>query len=199
MVGAMGWSFSLVFLALSFATVALFVMNVLAVRREGVIPASLIEGFESHLNEKRYQEAYEMAKADESFLGMVLSAGLEKLQTGYDHAIEAMQEVGEEENMKLEHRLSYLGLVGTVAPMVGLLGTVVGMVESFSVIAQSTVTPKPADLAEGISKALITTLVGLVIAIPAIAVYNIIKNRIARLVLEVGIVSEGLMSRFQKK
>ncbi len=199
MMGAMGWTFSLVFLALSFATVALFVMNLLAVRREGVIPASLVEGFESHLNEKRYQEAYEMAKADESFLGMVLSAGLEKLQTGYDHAIEAMQEVGEEENMKLEHRLSYLGLVGTVAPMVGLLGTVVGMVESFSVIAQSTVTPKPADLAEGISKALITTLVGLVIAIPAIAVYNIFKNRIARLVLEVGIVSEGLMSRFQKK
>ena len=140
-----------------------------------------------------------MAKADESFLGLVLSAGLEKLQTGYEQAIEAMQEVGEEENMKLEHRLSYLGLIGTIAPMVGLLGTVVGMVESFSVIAQSTVTPKPADLAEGISKALITTLVGLVIAIPAIAVYNIIKNRIARLVLEVGIVSEGLMSRFQKK
>lgn len=199
MVGALGWFFSLVFLALSFTTVALFVMNLLTARRENVIPAGLIEGFESHLNEKRYQEAYEMAKADESFLGLVLSAGLEKLQVGYEHAIEAMQEVGEEENMKLEHRLSYLGLVGTIAPMIGLFGTVVGMVASFRTIASSATTPKPAELAEGISQALFTTLLGLAIAIPAIAAYNILKNRVARLVLEVGIVSEGLMSRFQKK
>ena len=199
MVGALGWFFSLVFLALSFTTVALFVMNLLTARRENVIPAGLIEGFESHLNEKRYQEAYEMAKADESFLGLVLSAGLEKLQVGYEQAIEAMQEVGEEENMKLEHRLSYLGLVGTIAPMIGLFGTVVGMVASFRTIAGSATTPKPAELAEGISQALFTTLLGLAIAIPAIAAYNILKNRVARLVLEVGIVSEGLMSRFQKK
>jgi biopolymer transport protein ExbB len=199
MVGALGWFFSLVFLALSFTTVALFVMNLLTARRENVIPAVLVEGFEGHLNEKRYQEAYELAKADESFLGLVLSAGLEKLQVGYEQAIEAMQEVGEEENMKLEHRLSYLGLVGTIAPMIGLFGTVVGMVDSFRTIASTATQPKPAELAEGISKALFTTLIGLAIAIPAIAAYNILKNRIARLVLEVGIVSEGLMSRFQKK
>jgi len=199
MLGALGWFFACVFLALSFTTVALFVMNLLTARRDNVIPAALIEGFEDHLNEKRYQEAYEMAKADESFLGLVLSAGLEKLQVGYDHAIEAMQEVGEEENMKLEHRLSYLGLVGTIAPMIGLFGTVVGMVASFRTIAGSDTTPKPAPLAEGISQALFTTLLGLAIAIPAIAAYNILKNRVARLVLEVGIVSEGLMSRFQKK
>ncbi len=199
MLGALGWFFSLVFLALSFTTVALFVMNLLTARRENVIPATLIEGFEGHLNEKRYQEAYELAKADESFLGLVLSAGLEKLQTGYEQAIEAMQEVGEEENMKLEHRLSYLGLIGTIAPMIGLFGTVVGMVGSFQIIATSSGQPQPAELAGGISKALFTTLLGLAIAIPAIAAYNILKNRVARLVLEVGIVSEGLMSRFQKK
>ena len=57
------------------------------------------------MNEKRYQEAYEMAKADESFLGQVLSAGLAKLSAGYAQAIEAMQEVGEEEIMKMEHKL----------------------------------------------------------------------------------------------
>ncbi len=199
MVGALGWFFSLVFLALSFTTVALFVMNLLTARRENVIPAALVEGFEAHLNEKRYQEAYEIAKADESFLGLVLSAGLEKLQTGYEQAVEAMQEVGEEENMKLEHRLSYLGLIGTIAPMIGLFGTVVGMVDSFRTIASTSTQPKPSELAEGISKALFTTLLGLAIAIPAIAAYNILKNRVARLVLEVGIVSEGLMGRFQKK
>jgi biopolymer transport protein ExbB len=70
------------------------------------------------------------------------------------------------------------------------------MISSFSKIAGSTTTPKPAELAEGISTALFTTLIGLFIAIPAIALYNILRNRVARLVLEVGIVSEGLMSRF---
>ena len=194
---SLGWFFGIVFLGLSFTMVALFVMNLLTARRENVLPSALVEGFDAHLVEKQYQEAYELAKADDSFLGRVLSAGLVKLSSGYEQAIEAMQEAGEEENMRLEHRLSYLALIGTISPMVGLFGTVWGMIDSFSVIATSDITPKPAELAEGISKALFTTLVGLAIAIPAIAVYNILRNRIDRLVLEVGIVSEGLMNRFQ--
>ena len=193
---SLGIFYSIVFLGLSFTLVALFVMNLLTARRENVVPVALVEGFEAHLNEKRYQEAYEMAKNDDSFLGQVLSAGLAKLSAGYDQAIEAMQEVGEEENMKLEHRLSYMALIGTISPMVGLLGTVQGMIQSFTVIATSATQPKPYQLAEGISTALFTTLVGLFIAIPAIAAYNILRNRVARLVLEVGILSEGLMGRF---
>lgn len=194
---ALGPVYSLIFLILSFTLVSLFVMNLLTARRENVCPADLVESFESHLNEKRYQEAYELAKSDDSFLGNVLSAGLSKLSSGYAQSIEAMQEVGEEENMKLDHRLSYMALIGTLSPMIGLFGTVHGMINSFSVIANSPTTPKPSQLAEGISTALFTTLVGLAIAIPAIALYNLLKNRISRLVLEVGILSEGLMSRFQ--
>ena len=194
---ALGWGYMLVFLGLSFTLVALFVMNMLTARRENVCPVTLVEGFEAHLNDKQYQEAYELAKSDESFLGQVLSAGLAKLSAGYEKAIEAMQEVGEEENMKLEHRLSYMALIGTISPMIGLFGTVHGMISSFNVIANSGSTPKASALATGISTALFTTLVGLAIAIPAIAAYNILKNRIARLVLEVGILSEGLMGRFE--
>ena len=194
---ALGWGYSLIFLSISFTLVALFVMNVLTARRDNVVPVHLVEGFESHLNEKRYQEAFELAKNDESFLGQVLAAGLAKLSAGYQQAIESMQEVGEEETMKLEHRLSYMALIGTISPMIGLFGTVHGMISSFSVIAHATGAPKPSELAAGISTALFTTLIGLFIAIPAIAAYNILRNRISRLVLEVGIISEGLMSRFE--
>jgi biopolymer transport protein ExbB len=194
---ALGWFYTITFLAISFVFVALVVMNMLAARRENMIPVALVQGFETYLNERKYQEAYELAKADDSFLGQVLSAGLAKLSQGYPQAIEAMQEVGEEETMKLEHRLSYIALVGTVSPMVGLLGTVDGMVQSFMVIARSDVTPKPSELAMGISTALITTLVGLWLAIPAIAIFGILRNRFQRLTLEVGIVAESLMSRFQ--
>lgn len=194
---ALGLFFSIVFLGLSFTLVALLVMNLLTARRDNVVPIQLVEEFEERLNNKQYQEAYEMAKADESFLGQVLSAGLAKLSSGYEKALEAMQEVGQEENMKLEHRLSYMALIGTISPMVGLFGTVYGMIQSFDVIANSGSQPKPDELAEGISTALFTTLVGLAIAIPAIAFHSILRNRVARLVLEVGILSESLMSRFQ--
>jgi len=194
---ALGLFYAVVFLALSFILVALVVMNLLGARRDNVVPLALVEGFEACLNEKKFQEAYELAKADESFLGHVLAAGLAKLSAGYAQAIEAMQEVGEDENMKLEHRLSYISLIGSISPMVGLLGTVDGMVASFMVIARSTVAPKPSELAAGISTALVTTLVGLWLAIPSIAIYGILRNRFSRLVLEVGVLSEGLMSRFQ--
>jgi len=194
---ALGPGYLIIFLLLSFTLVALVVMNVLTARRDNVVPVHLVEGFEEHLNEKRYQEAYELAKSDESVLGQVLSAGLAKLSAGYAPAIEAMQEVGEEENMKLEHRLSYMALIGTISPMVGLFGTVHGMITSFRVLEATKGSTDPQKLAGGISTALFTTLLGLAIAIPAIIAFSILKNRVSRLVLEVGILSEGLMSRFE--
>ncbi len=196
---SLGLFYSIVFLGLSFTLVALFVMNVMAIRRETVIPTALVDNFDQLLKEKKYQDAFEMARTDESFIGQVLAAGLAKLKDGYPQAIEAMQEIGEEETMKMEHRLSYMALIGTISPMVGLLGTVQGMIASFRVIATSPTTPKPSELAEGISTALFTTLIGLFIAIPAIAAFGILRNRVARLILEVGRRSEEMMSRFQPK
>ncbi|WP_390622115.1 MotA/TolQ/ExbB proton channel family protein [Roseiconus lacunae] len=194
---SLGYTYMIVFLLLSVTLVSLFVMNMLAARRDTLCPQELVESFEEKLNAKQFQEAYDMARTDESVLGQVLSAGLAKISRGYNKAIEGMQEVGEEESMKLEHRLSYMALIGNLSPMIGLFGTVQGMIESFRVIATSPQTPKPSELAEGISTALFTTLVGLAIAIPAIAAYNILRNRVARLLLEVGVQSENLMSRFE--
>ena len=196
-ISSLGWEYLLVFLALSVTLVSLFVMNMLAARRDTLCPQELVDAFEERLNEKDFQGAYDMARTDESVLGQVLSAGLAKLSRGYGKAIEGMQEVGEEESMKLEHRLSYMALIGNLSPMIGLFGTVQGMIASFQVIAQGGASPKPAELANGISTALFTTLVGLAVAIPAIAAYNIIRNRVSRLLLEVGVTSENLMSRFE--
>lgn len=198
MLQANGIFFGPLLLALSISMVALVTLNILQVRRENFIPSNFVNQFEGHLKGKRYQEAYDAARADPSFLAQVVAAGLGKISGGYPQAIEAMQEVGEKENMTHEHRLSYLALIGTVSPMVGLMGTVYGMIDSFREIASSPVTPKPNQLATGISTALFTTLEGLAVAIPAIAAYGILRNRVARLSLEVGIVSEGLMNRFSK-
>lgn len=196
-IGSLGYGYLFIFLALSVTLVSLFVMNMLAARRDTLCPQELVDSFDERLNEKDFQGAYDLARTDESVLGQVLSAGLAKLSRGYNKALEGMQEVGEEESMKLEHRLSYMALIGNLSPMIGLFGTVQGMIASFQVIATGGSTPKPSDLAAGISTALFTTLVGLAVAIPAIAAYNILRNRVSRLLLEVGVTSEDLMSRFE--
>jgi biopolymer transport protein ExbB len=176
--------------------VALIVSCLMQFRREVFMPSSLIEGFEQKLQARDYQGAYELAKKDDSLLGRLLSAGLGRLSRGYEEAIAGMQEVGEDENMTLDHKLSYLSLIGTTGPMLGLLGTVQGMVQAFSVIARSTVSPKPSELANGITLALVTTLEGLIVAIPAVISFSLFKNRQGRLMYDVGNVAEGLMGRF---
>jgi len=178
--GALGPTFVVVFLGLSFALVALLVMCFLQLRRSVLLPPELVEGFEAHIEKKEFQQAYELAKADDSPLGRVLAAALVKLQIGYEQALEAMREVQAEEVMRLEHKISYVSLVGALAPMFGLLGTVSGMVAAFSVIAQSATQPKPAELASGISQALVTTLIGLWLAIPAVACFSLFRNWLER-------------------
>jgi biopolymer transport protein ExbB len=195
--GALGWRYSLAFLIISFSFVAFLVMNLLSLRRDAICPRHLIDAFEANLNEKKYQEAFDLAKADESMLGQILAAGMQNLQQGYDKAVDAMGQIGEEEGLKLEQRLSYISLIGSISPMVGLLGTVDGMVGSFQKIAIAGTTPKASELAQGISMALVTTLVGLVLAIPAIIAFSLMKNRLTRLVLEVGVAAGNLMSRFE--
>jgi len=193
---ACGWFWGPAFLLVSFILVALIMMNLLQVRRDVLLPAQFVEEFEQKLNAKDFQGAYEYARGDDSFVARVLASGMSRLSRGYEEAVEGMQEAGEDENMSLEHRLSYVALIGTIAPMMGLMGTVQGMVKSFDKIAMSAVSPKPSDLAEGISTALVTTLIGLMLAIPAMVFHSILKNRIQRMVLEIGMVSESLMGRF---
>jgi len=194
---ALGWFFGPIFLLISFGLVALVMMNVLQIRRDVLLPPDFVDDFESQLDSKDYQGAYNIARDHDSMVARVLTAGLTKLNRGYSEAVEGMQEVGEDENMSLEHRLSYLALIGSIAPMIGLAGTVTGMIAAFDEIANSVTQVEPAKLAAGIQKALWTTLVGLGIAIPAMIAYSVLRNRVSRLVLEVGMVSEGLMARFQ--
>jgi biopolymer transport protein ExbB len=108
-----------------------------------------------------------------------------------------MQMVGEDENMRIEHRLSWLAILGTLGPLLGLLGTVEGIIASFRVIATSDTQPKPSLLAEGISTSLFNTFEGLFVAIIATVAFMLLRNQAARLVLEAEIASENLMFRFK--
>lgn len=194
---SLGTMYAIIFLVMSIILVALVVRCLLAVQKNNFVPDDLIQGVDASLGEKNAAAAVELVRADESFLGQVVAAGLGKLQGGKESALEAMQIVGESEQMKTEHLLSYLALIGNIAPMVGLLGTVQGMVTSFAKIASSTATIKPSELAGGIEQALYTTLFGLYLAIPAITIYNIMRNRVQRFVFNAGTQSEEMLDKFQ--
>ena len=126
----------------------------------------------------------------------MLAAGVRKLPAGLVQAHRAMELANEDVTMEMEHRTTYLATVGTLGPMIGLVGTVYGMIMSFRVIAQAGSSPQASELAEGISTALFATLEGIAISIPAIYFYALFRNRIARLSLEVGMMAEPLLEQF---
>lgn len=185
-------------LAIAVATVALIATNTFGVLRGRYVKDSFVEQFDGMVKNKQFKEAFDLAKSDGTFLGRVLVAGLQRLTDGYSDAIIGMQEAGSAENMKHEHRLSYLSMLANIATLVGLLGTVAGMVASFSVLSESDVSPSPSKLAEGVSMALVTTVIGLVQAIPAIMMYTILGNLNSRRVLEVSTVAEQLIRPFKQ-
>ncbi len=182
----------------SIGLVALVVTNIMHLRLPVFVPPDFVKDFEGKLQSRDYQGAYDLAKADDSFVAKLLTGGLGRLSKGYEEAQQGMQEVAEDENMALDHRLSYISIIGSVAPMLGLLGTVHGMVSAFSVIASSEASPKPSQLAKGITLALVTTLEGLIVAIPAIIAFALFKNSQARVVLESTMAAENLLIRFSQ-
>ncbi len=187
-----GW-IGLVIALMSFYLIALVVWMFLHYRMPVVAPGELIEDVEGLLDQARYNEAYHRLVKDESFLARVLAAGVRKLPAGLDQGRRAMELANEDGTMQMEHRTTYLATVGTLGPMIGLVGTVYGMILSFRVIAMEGASPQASDLARGISTALFATLEGIAISIPAIYFHALFRNRIARLSLEVGLIVEPLL------
>lgn len=181
---------------MSFYLIALVVWMALRYRTRVAMPRSFVREIEGLLEHQRYSEAYHRLAAHDSLLARVLAAGVRKLPAGLPAAQRAMELSNEDATMEMEHRTTYLATVGTLGPMIGLVGTVYGMIIAFRVIATEGATPQASQLAAGISTALFATLLGIGIAIPAIFFYSLFRNRIARLSLEVAMAAEPLLEQF---
>jgi biopolymer transport protein ExbB len=186
----------IVIAAMSFYLVALIVWMVFQYRKAVAVPELLIREVSDLLAQKQFTEAYQRLAADRSFLARVLAAGVRKLPSGLAHAQRAMELANDDVTMEMEHRTTYLATVGTLGPMIGLVGTVYGMILSFRVIATAGASPQASQLAAGISTALFATLEGIALSIPAIYFYALFRNRIARLSLEVALAAESLLEQF---
>jgi len=195
----MGTAFIIVFMIVSFVSVAFIVEHFISIQRDKVIPPVPLAEVEDLFEREEFEQALEVCESEEGFTTGVIAAGLSRMNSGYEEMVESMETVGEEETTDLQQKISYLALIATVAPMIGLLGTVVGMIGAFEKVGQSAATGgvNPELLAKEISKALMTTCCGLIIAIPVMSFYHYFRNRVAKLVLEARNTAYQLMSRFR--
>ena len=186
--------FWLILLPTSIGLIAIVVLLAMDLRMSAAIPAGFVDEFTDTVNKRKFKEAYDMARADPSYLGRVLTAGMSRLQYGIEDAREASLNTLEGIKSDKEQKNNYTAVIATLGPLLGLVGTVFGMIEAFMELSTGS-NPNPAKLADGISHALAVTLVGVGIAVPAIMANTYFRNRITQIMLEVGSVSDDLLTQ----
>ena len=192
-----GGTIGLVILGLSMAMVALIVEHLLTIRRKSLMPEGLAESVSAMVATGRFAEADRLCRERPSFLGEVLAEGLAEAPLGYAAVEKSMEDASAAQSARLFRKIEYLSVIGTIAPMLGLLGTVWGMIVAFQEFANK-LNPAVAELAPGIYQALVTTLMGLGVAVPALTAFAIFRNRIDELVAEASLTAEHAWAGFKR-
>ncbi|MEM1444561.1 MAG: MotA/TolQ/ExbB proton channel family protein [Planctomycetota bacterium] len=193
----MGLAFIWILVLLSVISVTLSIRFAMQFRRGTIMPDETREEIEELLSQKKYRDAIDYAQSDPSFLGRVTGTALSEAPNGYGAMERAVEEAGDAETTKMLRPIELLNVLGNIAPMMGLFGTVYGMIVAFQSLVSAGGSPDPTELAAGISTALVTTLWGLVVAIPALAGYALVRNKVDALTSEALLVSEDLISTFK--
>ena len=174
--GPLGVAIWVAILGASVTMVTFVIQNILTLRNDRLAPPPLLASLRQVLADGNYQEAWEICKANRNYTANVLKAGLERIGRGKDVFDDALAEHGLREAQILRTRNSYLSVIGVVSPMIGLLGTVIGMMKAFTVLGGSGISD-PRALASSIGEVLLATASGLFIAIPAFVSYYVFRNR----------------------
>jgi len=191
---SVGWLFGLVLLVISISLVTLVVLLIMELRLDAAIPPTFVEEFTDTVNNKRFKEAYELAKEDPSFVARVLTAGMSRLQYGIEDAREASYSMLESVKAGKEQLIVYVATIGTLGPLIGLVGTVYGMILSFMTLSSGSQINAQA-LADDISHALVITLLGIGLSVPAIFCHAFFKNRLTRLSHDAGTMADDLLTQ----
>src|SRR6516225_2412803 len=194
MISSAGPIFGLLFLVISVGLVALIVLLAMDLRMTVAIPPEFVEEFTDTVNKRRFKEAFELAKNESSFLGRVLTAGMGRLQYGIDDAREMISNTVESIKASKEQLITYLATIGTLGPLIGLVGTVFGMILSFMELSRGG-TPRADKLAEGISHALVVTLLGVGLSVPAIFCHAFFRNRLIRMSMDTANIADDLLTQ----
>lgn len=171
-------------LGLSVMALAVFFERLIRCRRSTVVPDRLVERLSDHWRQSEFDEVADQAIRSDSTLGRMIAHMAVHRHLGADKLSGAVADIASIELRTHQQKIYPLTIAATVAPIIGLLGTVLGMIDAFHVIAFSGAMGDPALLAGGISKALVNTASGLSVALPSLLAYHFFKNRIAHFGLD---------------
>lgn len=187
-----------IIILMSVVALALIIEHFMTIKREKLAPPEIVDEVEELFAEGNYQEALEVCESNPTYYTRVVAAGIRKLGHPFDTVEKAVEEMEDEETIRLMQKIGWLSLIAGIGPMMGLFGTVLGMVGAFGTIAsagQGGV--NPADFAGDIQLALVTTLEGLMVAIPTTAFFAYFRNRVTTVSIEIGAMVEDLFDRFR--
>ena len=182
--GGVGFIFVLPIEVCSIVTVAAVIEHFVTLQRDRLVPPAVVVELETLLDEEQQAQALRLCDGSKNYVTAIVGAALARAKDGREAMLDAAAAATDEQNLKLQHKISWLPLFGSIGPLMGLFGTVVGMVMAFTQIAQSSGTPSPQDLAKGIFTALVTTVWGLLVAMPATFFSYVFKMRVQRLSFE---------------
>ena len=170
--------------ATSFTTIIFAVNAFFLVKEDKLMPSTVIIGVQNALSQGDLDTAIRTCDTNPSTLSSILRVAFDNIEDGYDVIQQAVSSATDLESEKLIQKVNQLNICGQIAPMLGLMGTVTGMVSAFAGLATTTGAAKSKVLAQAISTALWTTCVGLLISVPALLFYTFFKNNATRLLLE---------------
>jgi biopolymer transport protein ExbB len=162
-------------------------------RKSKIISDSFLEEIKRHWYRRATEAAIEACQSHDIAISRILRAGLLRFDLGLEQVENAIETAGQHEATMLRKNLMFLGFLANVAPMLGLFGTVLGMIKSFDAIALYGTSGNPGLVASGISEALITTAYGLTVGIPTLAAYFYFKRKVEMRVLEMEGIAVNLM------
>jgi biopolymer transport protein ExbB len=183
-------------LCLSIYFVATVIRLFIELRQEVAMPPEEVAECERLLAARDYQGVYDFASKCTSLYGRLVTVGIAELPSGLTEAREVMDRNADAETVDMERKISPLAVIGTLGPMIGLVGTLKGMISSFSVIALSDVQLKASKVAEGISEALVLTFEGVALSVPAIYFFALFRNRVAKISVDTLLAADELVRRF---
>ena len=170
----------------SLLALALALERFIALSRERVLPAGFMEDLTTTWQEDPSgEQAVEFCEESDCAAGNIFKAGVARTKLGHEAVEKTIEDVGSREADKMKRSLRPLAIIATISPLLGLLGTVYGMINAFGETARSGGTAKTAMLATGIYEALVTTAAGLTIAIPVLLLYQFLLGRVDKLIDEI--------------
>jgi biopolymer transport protein ExbB len=172
--------------ACSIVGTTLVIEHLINIRRNKLAPDDLADELRALIDEEAYDDAIELCEERPCYISNLISAALRMRHAGYEEMIGGLESAVAEETLKVNTHISYLSLIGNIAPLLGLLGTVTGMITSFQRI-ETLKAPTPGDLAVGVYESLVNTTMGLFIALLFLTAYFMFKNFVSKMTLSMNL------------